>query len=105
MVITRIVTSVRAHVYDNNDMEEQIQYTGPNQGIWDYLNEYVLNPDPQYAVFINGNWGCGKTFFVKNWIVYYNGLSAQEDRTLRPIYVSLYGVRQTSQITAGSYRS
>lgn len=80
-------------------MAEQIQYTGPNQGIWDFLNEYVLNPDPQYAVFINGKWGCGKTFFVKKWIAYYEGLSAQEDRTLRPIYVSLYGLKQTSQIT------
>lgn len=80
-------------------MAEQIQYTGPNQGIWDYLSEYVLNPDPQYAVFINGKWGCGKTFFVKNWIAYYDGSSAQEDRTLRPIYVSLYGLKQTSQIT------
>lgn len=80
-------------------MAEQIQYTGPNQGIWDYLNEYVLNPDPQYAVFINGKWGCGKTFFVKNWITYYDGLSAQKDRTLHSIYVSLYGLKQTSQIT------
>lgn len=80
-------------------MAEQIQYTGPNQGIWDYLNEYVLNPDPQYAVFINGQWGCGKTYFIKNWIAYYDGQSAQEDKTLRPIYVSLYGLKLTSQIT------
>ena len=80
-------------------MAEQIQYTGPNQGIWDYLNEYVLNPDPQYAVFINGQWGCGKTYFVKNWIAHYDGQSAQDDRTLRPICVSLYGLKQTSQIT------
>lgn len=79
-------------------MAEQIHYSGPNQGIWDYFNEYVKNPDPQYAVFINGHWGCGKTFFIKKWIDYYNSLSAQKDKTLRPIYVSLYGLKHTSQI-------
>lgn len=80
-------------------MSKQIHYSGPNQGIWDYFNEYVKNPDPQYAVFVNGEWGCGKTFFIKKWIDYYNCLSSQTDKTLRPIYVSLYGLKHTSQIT------
>lgn len=79
-------------------MAELIQYSGPNQWIWNYFNEYVTNLDPQYALFINGHWGCGKTFFIKKWIDYYNSLSAQKDKTLRPIYVSLYGLKHTSQI-------
>ncbi len=33
-----------------------------NKNIENFLNEYMINPDPQYAVFLKGNWGCGKTF-------------------------------------------
>lgn len=47
-------------------MSKQIHYSGLNQGIWDYFNEYVKNPDPQYVVFVNGEWGCGKTFFTND---------------------------------------
>ena len=39
-----------------------------NKNIENFLNEYMINPDPQYAVFLKGNWGCGKTFFVNNWL-------------------------------------
>ena len=32
------------------------------QGIKRYLNDKLYN----YAVLIDGEWGCGKTYFVKN---------------------------------------
>lgn len=28
-----------------------------NKNIENFLNEYMINPDPQYAVFLKGNWG------------------------------------------------
>lgn len=69
-----------------------------NSGIKNYLNEYVKQPDPQFAVLIKGDWGCGKTYFIKNWI------EKQSPEVLTPIYVSLYGLKHTKQITTAINR-
>lgn len=72
-----------------------------NKLITDFLNEYYINPDPQYAVFLKGRWGCGKTHFIKKWLKQYkNGDTAEESVTitLEPIYVSLYGLGTIGEI-------
>ena len=70
-----------------------------NENITSYLNEYILNPDPQYAVLISGQWGCGKTFYIKDWL---SSLRTDNDDssviTRKPIYVSLYGLHNTGAI-------
>lgn len=66
-----------------------------NTDVSKFLNEYVTYPDPQYAVLLTGKWGCGKTFFIKNWIKVYE---ANPDHTLQPIYVSLFGCNSIKQI-------
>ena len=33
------------------------------------LKEYIESKNTDYAVLIDGNWGCGKTFFVENSII------------------------------------
>lgn len=71
-----------------------------NENIKSFLDIYLENPDPDYAVMINGDWGCGKTFFVKQWLKAYNEPEAGDDQiTLKPIFVSLYGVSEEKQIT------
>lgn len=70
-----------------------------NSGLVEYLKEYMINPDPQYAIMINGKWGCGKTFFIKKWIKEYEETVKKEDKTLTPIYVSLYGLKTVKQVT------
>ena len=74
--------------------------TKHNQEILDCLNDYLKIKKPGYAVFLKGAWGCGKTYFVKQWT---ETLKSQKDDneqcfTLNPIYVSLYGMTSTSQI-------
>ncbi|MFK2305108.1 P-loop NTPase fold protein [Bacteroides fragilis] len=39
-----------------------------NRNILTFLNEYAEIPDPQYAIMLRGAWGCGKTFFIRQWI-------------------------------------
>lgn len=39
-----------------------------NENISQYLLKFLDNPDPQYAVMLKGKWGCGKSFFIKNWL-------------------------------------
>ena len=48
---------------------------------------------------LKGKWGCGKSFFVQNWIKDYQEGTKKGDAVLEPIYVSLYGLKETSQIT------
>lgn len=69
--------------------------------VQNFLTEYYNNPDPQYAVFLKGNWGCGKTHFIKKWLKPYQKSNNKEDETtitLKPIYVSLYGLRTIDEI-------
>lgn len=68
-----------------------------NELISKYLSDYLHNPDPQYAVMLKGKWGCGKSFFVNKWIKEYK--PADRKKSIKPIYVSLYGLKDTSQIT------
>lgn len=39
-----------------------------NKSIYNFLSQYVNMSNPQYAVLLTGDWGSGKTYFVKNWI-------------------------------------
>ena len=62
-----------------------------------------MNPDPQYAILLKGKWGCGKTHFINHWIDAYQKHDA-EDKVLEPVYVSLYGLSETKQITTAINR-
>ncbi len=70
-----------------------------NERIFQYLLHYAENPDPRYAVMLKGRWGCGKSFFVCNWLDKYKEKYLKGENSLEPIYVSLYGLKETSQIT------
>lgn len=74
-----------------------------NENIVNFLNGYMMNPDPQYAVLLKGKWGCGKTHFINHWIDTYQKQDAQ-DKVLEPVYVSLYGLSETKQITTAINR-
>lgn len=71
-----------------------------NENIAKFLDDYMRNPDPQYAVMLTGRWGCGKTFFVNQWLKTLE--VSDEDREeviyLKPIYVSVYGMSTLAEI-------
>lgn len=71
-----------------------------NENIAKFLDDYMRNPDPQYAVMLTGRWGCGKTFLVNQWLKTLE--VSDEDREeviyLKPIYVSLYGMSSLAEI-------
>lgn len=73
---------------------------GMNENIKKFLDDYMRNPDPQYAVMLTGRWGCGNTFFVNQWLK--NLEVSDEDREeviyLKPIYVSVYGLSSLAEI-------
>lgn len=62
--------------------------------------QYIQQPQTDFAVLINGEWGSGKTFFIKNTlnekiqsIHWTNGKSKFEI-----IYVSVYGIRNSDEL-------
>ena len=74
--------------------------TKHNEDILNCLNDYLKVSKPGYAVLLKGSWGCGKTYFVKNWIETLKAEKNDNEQffTLGPIYVSLYGMTSTGQI-------
>lgn len=63
-----------------------------NKQIHQYLSLYLKRENPQYAVMLNGAWGCGKTFFIRKW------KESIQDKTIRPIYVSLFGLQTIKDV-------
>lgn len=67
--------------------------TIPNKHIEEYLNYYIgLEKSPEFAVLLNGEWGCGKTWFIQDY------LKSYKCDTLKYLYVSLYGLNSISDI-------
>lgn len=71
-----------------------------NENIAHYLGKYKDNPDPQYAVMLTGRWGCGKTFFINNWLntINVDGGDKEEVIYLRPIFVSVFGMSTLEEV-------
>lgn len=73
-----------------------------NQQVFDFLNVYATIPSPQYAILLRGKWGCGKTFFVKKWLSVFEKKSKHPTNEntieLKPIYVSLFGMKCINDI-------
>lgn len=70
-----------------------------NKNIINFLNEYVKIPNPQYAIMLRGAWGCGKTFFIHQWMKQLSNNKDADKLEWQPIYVSLYGLTNIQQIT------
>ncbi len=74
-----------------------------NSNIINYLEKYIKDSDPRYAVALTGKWGCGKSFLVDTWV---NDLKSREKKSasdqnsleLKPIYVSLYGMKSVGEV-------
>ena len=57
-----------------------------------YLNE----KESDYAVLIDGGWGCGKTYFVKNELMPLLGKKLNTERQF--IYISLFGLKSMEDL-------
>jgi hypothetical protein len=64
------------------------------------LNDYIYNVKVKYAILLNGCWGCGKTYFIKEKYIKELEQKYREDKknNKKPVYISLYGISDVSQI-------
>lgn len=61
-----------------------------NSDILNFLKEYESNPHKKYAILINGNWGSGKTYFIKNEYI--------QPKDKNKLYISLYGIGSKQEL-------
>lgn len=61
--------------------------------IHEIFENYIKTPDTQYAILINGAWGSGKTYFLKE-----NLFPLIKSNELKPIYISLNGISKIENL-------
>lgn len=67
-----------------------------NTYVKENIKKYVeLDANPEYAILLNGAWGCGKTYFI-NELLKESWLNKPKDKEV--IKISLYGLNSTKEI-------
>lgn len=67
-----------------------------NKHISKYLDSYIKRKDTEYSILLNGKWGCGKTYFIKEY--------QKNNSNYKFIYVSLFGLDSISSINDEIFR-
>lgn len=65
------------------------------------ITDYLKAKETDFALMINGAWGCGKTYFIKNTLESKIGEIScpnKKNQKYKQIYVSLYGVSSIDEI-------
>ncbi len=68
------------------------------------ISDYLKNPETDFAFFINGQWGSGKTYFLKNKLFpEIRRIEASVNRKgepiyFQPVYISLFGTSNVDEI-------
>jgi hypothetical protein len=71
-----------------------------NNHVTSFLDYYtLLESSPNYAVLLRGNWGSGKTWFIKDYISNQN-----VDSSRKFLFVSLYGINSVDDIEKAFYK-
>ena len=58
------------------------------------ISVYIKEEKSDYAVMLNGAWGSGKTYFVKNELIDY----LQEEFNRKILYISLFGISNIDEL-------
>lgn len=69
----------------------------------DIIKGFISKENTDFAILVNGTWGSGKTFFIKNIIAEEAKkitckLSAKENKPFELVYVSLYGLTSADEL-------
>lgn len=62
--------------------------------ILDVFNKYIKNPKMHYAILLDGDWGSGKTYFIKKKFI-------KDNKNI--IYIPLYGIKNREDIDKKIY--
>src|SRR5690348_12773545 len=65
------------------------------------IKEYLQKSDTDYAILVNGNWGSGKTYFLKQTLssaVSKIALDSSKKEHFELVYISLYGLSSSADL-------
>lgn len=82
----------------NNYNENQGEVMNASTDIVKAVRTYIETPDTKYAIMIDGDWGCGKTYLWKNNLLPDIGKS-------EAIYVSMFGLKDINDIENEIFKS
>ena len=75
-----------------------------NEHIKEYCEKFIESQEnPHYAVFLNGKWGTGKTYFINKLLEKYTDETEIKKNDI--IKISLYGVKSTEEIDLKIYQA
>lgn len=75
-----------------------------NEHIKDYCEKFIESREnPHYAVFLNGKWGTGKTYFINKLLEKYTDKTEVKKKDI--IKISLFGVKSTEEIDLKIYQA
>lgn len=75
-----------------------------NEHIKEYCEKFIESKEnPHYAVFLNGKWGTGKTFFIDQLLKKYTDKTTLKKKEI--IKISLFGVKNTEDIDLKIYQA
>lgn len=58
------------------------------------IKRYIKKSGTDYAILMNGGWGCGKTYYVEHEL-----MPALKEEGFRPIYISLNGLKTNAEVS------
>jgi predicted DNA-binding protein (MmcQ/YjbR family) len=73
-------------------MSNQTDTINPNIHIEEYLFNYLMLQNPEYAILLNGKWGSGKTHFMQTFT------DCTQQKNIKFIKISLFGLKDTNSI-------
>lgn len=80
-----------------------------NEHITEYCRNFIESPEnPRFALFINGPWGSGKTYFINKLLEKYSDENQDNDTDITQdqiIKISLFGVKSTEDIDLKIYQA
>lgn len=75
-----------------------------NEHIKEYCEKFIESREnPHYAVFLNGKWGTGKTYFINKLLEKYTDKTEVKKKDI--IKISLFGVKSTEEIDLKIYQA
>lgn len=84
---------------DEHIREKKKEIYITDEEICELILRYIRKENTEYAILIDGKWGVGKTFFIKNSLKV--KLQKEIKETCRYkgiIYMSLYGIKDITQL-------
>ena len=75
-----------------------------NEHIKDYCEKFIESREnPHYAVFLNGKWGTGKTYFINKLLEKYTDETDIRKKDI--VKISLYGIKSAEEIDLKIYQA